>query len=63
LLQQLMTAGIGLSHRHLSLSISAAAAAAAGRPEFGDLAARWDYFQATFNSNRVRLACPALLHK
>jgi hypothetical protein len=33
---------------------AAVAAAAAGRPEFGDLTARWDYFQATFNSNRVR---------
>lgn len=27
--------------------------ALAGRPEFGDLAARVDYFQATVNSNRV----------
>ncbi|WIA22631.1 hypothetical protein OEZ86_009610 [Tetradesmus obliquus] len=27
--------------------------ALAGRPEFGDLSARYDYFQTTFNSNRV----------
>jgi len=33
--------------------------AVAGRPEFGDLAARADYLQATFNSNRVSAGRPA----
>jgi hypothetical protein len=54
--QQLPTWATGVGAFGAFIGVFALYWGLAGRPEFGDLAARATYLEATFNSNRVRLS-------